>query len=92
MSNTLEHHGILGMKWGVRRYQKKDGTRTVEGKKRAKEKPDSISDDDLKTKVNRLNLEKQYRDLSKEAAKPSKMEKTKKPYYQWNSRNLYFGL
>ena len=29
----LEHHGILGQKWGVRRYQNKDGTRTAEGKK-----------------------------------------------------------
>ena len=77
-NNTLYHHGIAGMKWGVRRYQKKDGARTTEGKKRAKEKTSPMSDDDLKSKVNRLNLEKQYKDLKKETSKPSKMEKTKK--------------
>ena len=32
-SNELAHHGILGMKWGVRRYQNKDGTLTAAGKK-----------------------------------------------------------
>ena len=31
--DNLEHHGILGQQWGVRRYQNKDGTRTAEGKK-----------------------------------------------------------
>lgn len=30
----LEHHGILGQKWGVRRYQNSDGSLTEAGKKR----------------------------------------------------------
>ncbi len=32
-STELCHHGILGQKWGVRRFQNKDGTLTAEGKK-----------------------------------------------------------
>lgn len=30
----LYHHGVKGMKWGVRRYQNKDGSLTTAGKKR----------------------------------------------------------
>lgn len=33
-NDYLQHAGIKGMKWGVRRYQKKDGTLTDAGKKR----------------------------------------------------------
>lgn len=33
-SDVICHHGILGMKWGIRRYQNKDGSLTAAGKKR----------------------------------------------------------
>lgn len=32
--SSLEHYGVKGMKWGVRRYQNADGTLTPAGKKR----------------------------------------------------------
>jgi hypothetical protein len=34
MGGYLEHHGILGQKWGIRRFQNKDGSLTADGKKR----------------------------------------------------------
>ena len=34
MENELYHYGVPGMKWGVRRYQNKDGSLTPAGKKR----------------------------------------------------------
>jgi hypothetical protein len=36
-NNELQHWGIKGMKWGVRRYQNKDGTLTAAGKRREKQ-------------------------------------------------------
>lgn len=34
VNGELSHHGILGQRWGVRRFQNKDGSLTTAGKKR----------------------------------------------------------
>lgn len=39
--DELYHYGVKGMKWGVRRYQNKDGSLTAEGKKRNQDYADS---------------------------------------------------
>lgn len=69
--NYLEHHGILGMHWGHRKPHT-----TI--KKTATSSKSKIPDDELQSKVKRMNLEKQYKDLSKENQPASKVERTKR--------------
>lgn len=37
----LEHHGIKGQRWGIRRYQNKDGTLTSQGERRYSDKKET---------------------------------------------------
>jgi hypothetical protein len=57
--NELQHHGVKGMKWGVRRYQKKDGTLTPAGKKRYAE--GSIEEAKANLKDARKDYKKAFR-------------------------------
>ena len=70
--NELYHHGILGQKWGVRRFQNKDGSLTGLGKKhREGDSGSSNSGDSLKKK---LAIKFQKRKIQKQADAKKKSE------------------
>lgn len=74
-SNSLSHHGIKGQKWGVRRFQNKDGTLTAKGKKRYADGPEDISklsNEELQSRINRMRNEKRYYELTKKQSGFSK--------------------
>lgn len=55
MSSELYHHGVKGMRWGVRRFQNRDGTLTAEGKQHLLRKSSSYHEkhnDDITFKKN----------------------------------------
>ena len=75
------------MKWGVRRYRNRDGSLTPAGKKRYNDsepahehhkrvydgkKASQLSDQELRDRLNRLNMEKQYSQLTQQETTPGK--------------------
>lgn len=82
-NNELYHYGVLGMRWGVRRSpdqlararHRKDEIHDDYKKAHSKKSIKAMSNDELRSRNNRLNMEKQYKDLSKKTSIGKKMVK-----------------
>lgn len=72
----LEHHGILGQKWGVRRYQNRDGSLTAEGRRHRGLKGDGPGDTIRKARHAVGNAVKKGR--AKAAAAKAKVEEKRR--------------
>ena len=71
MDEELYHHGVLGMKWGVRRYQNKDGTLTEAGKKHLSKDSDRFNRLEKNYNKKSANLAKRQQKFQKVAKLPT---------------------
>lgn len=75
-NETLQHHGILGQKWGIRRFQNKDGSLKPAGRARAK-KTLTEKVNDYKTKKVKVKI-KNEKSKQRLIAAQEKLKETEK--------------
>ena len=82
--NYLAHYGVLGMKWGVRKDKTKGGLRKRKStpvhddyrKAHSGKSVKSMSDSELRSVNNRLQMERQYSELTRKTSKGKKVVNT----------------
>lgn len=83
MDNELNHYGVKGMRWGVRRSKNelskgnKKRTSTEDDKRKASMREDvknrrTMSTNELRNKIERLKMQKQLKDMTEEELSPGK--------------------
>lgn len=77
MNDSFEHHGILGQKWGIRRFQNMDGSLTDAGRRRLEKKD---------TKWAHKNYDKIYSKAYKRAEKEFKAYTSKELNPKYNEQ------
>lgn len=74
-NNSLQHWGIRGMRWGIRRYQNKDGTLTKAGKKRYDKEMEKLKAEEKVLK----NKQRTQAKIDKLEAKRKELDDMKNP-------------
>lgn len=82
MGNELYHFGIKGQKWGVRRFQNKDGSLTPAGKKRYGTVGPNVKVKSKTIKEERQNLRRMYREQDPEYSESAKLRKQASDLYK----------
>lgn len=88
VDSFLEHYGVPGMKWGVRKARNEEArkaafkAKSTDAKKRIKIQAkanqkglDALTNDEMQTAINRMNLEVNYSRLNEQTRKKSRGEK-----------------
>lgn len=70
-TNDLTHVGVLGMKWGVRKGESPDSSIRKDRKSALKNRR-TMSDEELNSRLNRLQKEKRFKELQDEDLKTGK--------------------
>lgn len=86
----LAHFGIKGMKWGIRRSPEQLGRKSSSKSDAGKEDVSKMSDQELRSRLNRLQMEQQYKQLSSNSISSGK--KTAQKILKASSKVIVKGV